>query len=235
VELLVVIGIIALLIALLLPSLNKARQQAQAVACMSNLRQIGALHHLYVNQYRGFLPFLKYPQWDNSAPPAVDTHWFQYLSLVAGVKTNDPSGIPTVFEASKVMRACPAYINPDDPTKIGYGMNGTITYPEHVALDFDQIVAPLTSVNWGDSHNPIKLTRLRRLPQRIINGDSVDWHLLAKATPLPEHFPPGPLPKTYTSGDPYRHGKTANYLFCDGHAEPIDEALAAHVLLNADR
>ena len=56
VELLVVIGIIAVLIAILLPSLSKARRAAQAVACMSNLRQVGIGMMQYVNDNRGTLP-----------------------------------------------------------------------------------------------------------------------------------------------------------------------------------
>jgi prepilin-type N-terminal cleavage/methylation domain-containing protein/prepilin-type processing-associated H-X9-DG protein len=56
VELLVVIGIIALLIAILLPSLSKARDQAKIVQCASNLRNVGQSMFLYSGQNKGKLP-----------------------------------------------------------------------------------------------------------------------------------------------------------------------------------
>jgi prepilin-type N-terminal cleavage/methylation domain-containing protein/prepilin-type processing-associated H-X9-DG protein len=56
VELLVVIGIIALLISVLLPALGKARAQAQATACMSNMRQIGQALVMFTHEHKGYLP-----------------------------------------------------------------------------------------------------------------------------------------------------------------------------------
>lgn len=56
VELLVVIGIIAVLVSLLLPALNKARNAANSVKCLANLRSIGQAMNLYVAENRGWIP-----------------------------------------------------------------------------------------------------------------------------------------------------------------------------------
>jgi len=62
VELLVVIGIIALLISILLPSLNRAREAANRVKCQSNLSQIGKAILLYSNENHGSYPRTYYVQ-----------------------------------------------------------------------------------------------------------------------------------------------------------------------------
>ncbi len=78
VELLVVVGIIAILIAMLLPALNKARQAAFKVQCLSNLRQITAATQMFANAHQGYPP----PPWLSRW--AIQSSWWilnQDLSL----------------------------------------------------------------------------------------------------------------------------------------------------------
>src|SRR5262245_54942894 len=70
VELLVVIGIIALLISILLPSLNRARETANRVKCASNLRQIGQAILIYSNDSKG-----PYPRTNFSSGVSVTPTW----------------------------------------------------------------------------------------------------------------------------------------------------------------
>lgn len=125
VELLVVIGIIALLIGILLPALNKARQAANEAVCMSNLRQFSLATQMYVDSNKGVLPY-KGPDGSKVSETFDFPHngiigyddpclWFNAIPSMLGKKTyadlvNDDShgvkGLPIAGDKSIFM--CPS-------------------------------------------------------------------------------------------------------------------------------
>jgi prepilin-type N-terminal cleavage/methylation domain-containing protein/prepilin-type processing-associated H-X9-DG protein len=107
VELLVVIGIIALLVGILLPALNRARQSANSVWCLSNLRQMGTAIHMYAGAHKDRLP-LAY--WNGDADTntgadngATDWAWLILPYVKGGVAGTyngggDPGGIWQLYK-----------------------------------------------------------------------------------------------------------------------------------------
>jgi prepilin-type processing-associated H-X9-DG protein/prepilin-type N-terminal cleavage/methylation domain-containing protein len=86
VELLVVIGIIAVLIGVLLPALSRARQQANLIKCQSNLRQIGLALSMYVAQDKnGYAPYGTQPVATVDGG-AYYERWFESLSRLLNPK-----------------------------------------------------------------------------------------------------------------------------------------------------
>jgi prepilin-type N-terminal cleavage/methylation domain-containing protein len=97
VELLVVIGIISLLISVLLPALNKARQQANLIDCQSRLRQMGQALNIYTAENNGLLPYsdVRYdptvstPWLAGTAPPSsAEFSWYWDFTLSQEIQAN---------------------------------------------------------------------------------------------------------------------------------------------------
>jgi prepilin-type N-terminal cleavage/methylation domain-containing protein len=133
VELLVVIGIIALLISILLPALNRARDQARKTQCLSNLRTQGQIMQMYMNQNKGALPvgtWGAYPEYGYVLWQQTNAiHIGLGLMMPAGLIPTDP--VQDVNTGDGRMFYCPVQTNQgsgyNDPGNEWYGTPGAAT------------------------------------------------------------------------------------------------------------
>jgi prepilin-type N-terminal cleavage/methylation domain-containing protein/prepilin-type processing-associated H-X9-DG protein len=148
VELLVVIGVIAILIAMLLPAMARAREQAKTVQCMSQLRQIGLAFNNYAVANHGKLPAWSavhfYPvdtpfQNTPNAPDYAGPGWPVLLAPFIGQKPDGP------------IYNCPSY--PGDEPRINY----------------------FIGARWMDKQTPLlrtmPLSRIKNSTRFILSGD----------------------------------------------------------------
>jgi prepilin-type N-terminal cleavage/methylation domain-containing protein/prepilin-type processing-associated H-X9-DG protein len=103
VELLVVIGIIAMLIAILLPALSRARQTAQRTVCASKLRQLVLAAHLQAQDHQGYYPPVGGMPNNGPQPPDLNDFYsakYSYLSVPAAPFTRILSPITVTLAAA---------------------------------------------------------------------------------------------------------------------------------------
>jgi prepilin-type processing-associated H-X9-DG protein/prepilin-type N-terminal cleavage/methylation domain-containing protein len=238
VELLVVIGIIAVLVALLLPALNRARDSARTIKCASNLHQLGLASIMYTNETKGYM---LYP----NATPYEGRFWFTAVDpYLAGVlKPNrDPnaSGVANQRIYAEY-KQCPVwelfYDDANDTGKQGLLKEAARTYKMNMHLLLNKNYSNLKDSAGNAIGGQAKLSLLRNTSQWVYIGDGASMDLIGEITGQAQNTDPymEVNEKPANKGTPcpgLRHGGGANILFVDGHVDliklkTVDKSLAS--------
>ena len=232
VELLVVIGIIALLISILLPALNSARRSASSVYCLSSQRQMGQAFQLYANAEKGSLPWGISPNLETDpTKKAYYQRWFESISIYVNNadRLDSQYGVTTATDAARPA-VSPIFQDTDtqviDPT-VGSGVNN---YMMNIRLggEGQQTQAglgggPATDLFRNKPSRPLRLGAVRDSPatgmvwcsnQTRLGGSApvgVNPFILASAEPTSRFMDPipelgNPAGGFYTPGFYYVRG-----------------------------
>lgn len=153
VELLITVGVIALLAALLVPGVNSARDTAKTAKSISNLKQMGAAMHMFINDNNGMLPRADGTDadggqdWAQALRPYGASHRLPEPSMEQNPVMINPAGVSVEYPAAGV--------------KSSYCMNGNLQL--NVPPPAGQSVAPVFAIS---------LTKVEKPMQTVLFADS---------------------------------------------------------------
>ncbi|MEJ2701296.1 MAG: type II secretion system protein [Sedimentisphaerales bacterium] len=213
IELLVVISIIALLMGIILPALNIARDQGRRASCMSNMRQVGMALVMYQNEYEKTPP--KTQAVFDYASPAAPDNVLKLLRPFAGAE--EPNRATPVYACPALKpNPNPAYA-PSRVSRTGYLVNAVVMGRQVAAIPSPGRIIAMQE-GWSLSNH------LWVQPEPIIRNEATlsgraytpyqEWHMFASQSDHSSWFTKERREQTANV-----HNKGGNFIFCDGHAD----------------
>ena len=226
IELLVVIAIIAILAAMLLPALAKAKDKAKSIQCVSNMRQWGLATVMYAGEFRDKLPLFG----DVFPATANTTYWFQKLAPYIVKQAAAEPGNSEAYSAES--RRCPAGNNGPPPFS-SPALASWKSWNCWVGVYYGLYGNPLTGpFYYGNEMKPMNATRVRKPADAMMYMDTVTHYIYSplvwtfdrdadgdKLVDSSDGVYAGEF--SFNNGRPTVHSAGANVALMDGHAERI--------------
>ncbi|MHC4061365.1 MAG: prepilin-type N-terminal cleavage/methylation domain-containing protein [Planctomycetota bacterium] len=224
-ELLVVIGVISMLMAILLPALNKARAQGMQVCCLSNLRQMAMAAQTYAQTCDDYYPVAQYRQKRDS----VKYEYCWDFTTITDLTTLQESVVPGLLWQGRTIekiQQCPSFTGESKTVSDPYsGYNYNTSYighggSERVSTSYSGEIRTIDGTPaWYAIVMPIKTASVRRPAECALFGDGEYVGGANKYMRAPWQWDgdtDNSIKAAGTQG--FRHAGATNVAWCDGHA-----------------